>query len=441
MRGVVIAGTGSGVGKTSVAASLMLRLSRGMRVQPFKVGPDFIDPIYHALACGRPSKNLDSFMMGADMIKRVAGYSAQGSDLCVVEGVRGLFEGSSGTGDEGSTAEIAKILGLPVVLVVNASSLTRSAAAIVNGFASFDEGVRIAGVILNNVSGDQHERKLREAMDRYSRARVLGCVRRDGSKALEQRYLGLKALGCSDGSALEPLRGLTDSIDASEIREIAGEADVPDAPEPPYPEARFDGVRAAVPRDDAYCFYYSDNIECMRASGMKVEEFSPVAGDSLPDADVCYLGGGYPELFADRISENGDFLEGLRAMHGDGKRVVGECGGLMTMCSEIACASGERRPMAGIFDAEAKMTGIRHGPSYVVAESASGGSARAHEYHYSDVFLRRGYRFEYRLSRGAGIAGGMDGALSGNCVGTYMHQHALASDGWIGRMAGPSPRR
>ncbi|MDR3282905.1 MAG: hydrogenobyrinic acid a,c-diamide synthase (glutamine-hydrolyzing) [Candidatus Methanoplasma sp.] len=432
MGGVVISGTGSGVGKTSVAVSLMARLSERMRVQPFKVGPDFIDPAYHTAATGRNSRNIDSFLMSEESIRSLVGHASAGSDVCVVEGVRGLYEGSSGDSDSGSTAEIAKMLGFPVILVVDASSLNRSVAAIVNGFKTFDPSVDIAGAILNNVSGEQHERKLLEAMAAYTDVKVLGYIRKDSSKALQQRYLGLKTVRPSDKWGADMLKDLTSGIDTDTVMEIAGRApDIADEAPPPYRTADGAGLTAAVPVDDAFCFYYHDNLECMRESGIKVVEFSPVAGDRLPEADICYLGGGYPELFASEISANTDFMEGLKTACDDGRRVVGECGGLMAMCSQIVDASGNVHRMAGIFEAEAKMTDKRHGPSYVVAESSGGRAVKGHEYHYSDVLLHKSYPYRYELSRGTGIDSGRDGIVNRRSIGTYMHQHVLSSEKWI----------
>lgn len=437
MKGFVLAGTGSGVGKTSIATGLMSRLSKTMEVQAFKAGPDFIDPMYHSAATGRPSRNLDSFLMDDDTIRNLAGFASKGSDVCVVEGVRGLFEGFSGDGDMGSTAYIAKLLGLPVILVVDARSLTRSAAAIVNGFRSFDPSVRIAGVILNNVSGPQHAGKLETAFETYCPGvRVVGMIPKSPGKALEQRYLGLKTLKTFAEREITPLQELAEPIDIDAVMDIAEsvDSDLPD--QSPYFERRC-GLKAAVPIDDAFCFYYRENIECLQASGFDVRTFRPTDGDPLPDADLYYLGGGYPELYASRISENTDFLEGLRSEASDGKTVIGECGGLMSMCRSIEDKDGGIHRMAGIFDAEARMTGVRHGPTYVVAEAmpgnpAFGGTVRGHEYHYSDVFPAGDPSYGFDVKRGKGIADRKDGLIAGNCIGSYMHQHALSEKDWIG---------
>ncbi|MBQ4412112.1 MAG: hydrogenobyrinic acid a,c-diamide synthase (glutamine-hydrolyzing) [Candidatus Methanomethylophilus sp.] len=434
MKGFVIAGTGSGVGKTSIATGLMSALSKKYRVQAFKAGPDFIDPMYHRAATGRPSRNLDSFMMDDGRIRNLVGFASRDADLCIVEGVRGLYEGFSGDGDLGSTAYLAKILGLPVVLVVNAGSLTRSAAAVINGFRAFDPDVRIAGVILNKVSGGQHADKLDTVMSTYCRdVKLLGKIRKDPENTLEQRYLGLTTLNGYETGNIEPLERLVETVDLDMLVGIAESfpTELPTAS--PYVE-RSSGLKAAVPYDDAYCFLYRENIECLQASGVDVRFFRPTEGEPLPDADMAYLCGGYPELYAERISANRDFLEGLKQMSDEGRPILGECGGMMTLCSEMKVKSGGIYPMAGCFDAAADMVGKRHGPTYVIAEATESnplfrGTLRGHEYHYSEV-VPRGAEFCFEVKRGQGISGGMDGMLVKRTVGTYLHQHALSHEDW-----------
>ena len=437
MKGVVIAGTGSGAGKTSITTGLLSKLSRSMKVQAFKVGPDFIDPMYHSLATGRVARNLDTFLMSKDTVRNLVHHSSKDADLCIVEGVRGLYEGLSGTSDECSTAEMAKILGFPVILVVNARSLTRSAAAMINGFKSFDPEINIAGVIFNNVSGTQHERKLRAATERYTDVEIVGMVGRDKRNAIGERHLGLKTINENGRKDIEPLESMVSSVDTDRLMDIVETSEAPDI-ETRNPYAVHDcGLKAAVPMDDAYCFYYNENIECMRAAGMDVRTFSPVAGDSLPDADFYYIGGGYPELFLKEISENRDFLEGLRTASDDGKMILGECGGLMTMCSSIEDKTGIYR-MSGIFDAESRMCG-RHGPTYVIADTTSDNplfpkmTIRGHEFHYSEVVPRAGYRYGYLMSRGIGVDNKHDGLVRNRSLGSYVHQHALSVDDWLSR--------
>jgi len=432
MKGIVIAGTGSGVGKTSIATGLMRKLSRRMKVQGFKVGPDFIDPMYHRGATGRYSRNLDSFMMSKETVKNVALYSSKGADISIVEGVRGLFEGQSGKDNSGSTAEIAKLLGLPVVLVVDARSITRSAAAIVNGFRTYDEGIEIAGVILNNVSGMQHEDKLRDAMA-CSEIRVLGAIRRNAGLKIQERHLGLSTSGSFDKEVLDGMESVADEVDIDQLMDVCRSSH---ADEINCPYVRRDAdLTAAVPMDDAFCFYYRDNIECMMASGVGVEYFSPLKGDALPNADIYYLGGGYPELHMERLSENRDFMQGLRTACDDGKVIIGEGGGMLALCRSIK-SEGMHHKAAGIFDAEADMIGKRHGPSYVIARANKDcglfeGTVRGHEFHYSTVHPGPGCKFGFDVLRGSGLGGGKDGTVFKNAFGTYMHQHALSSKDWM----------
>ena len=436
MKGIVIAGTGSGVGKTSLTTGLISKISKRKRVQPFKVGPDFIDPLYHSIASGRLSRNLDSFMLEEGTISNLAEFASKDADISIVEGVRGLFEGFSATDDIGSTGHIARLLGLPVVLVVDSSSLTRSAAAIINGFKSFDDRINIAGVILNNVSGNQHQRKLEDVMERYVDLEVLGYVRKDKGSTLEQRYLGLKTMMSHEKDALESLEGLVESIDLDRVFDIAERFAKERDFESPYPDVDGRGIKVAIPRDEAYCFHYNDNVNCLRHTGIDVVEYSPLKGDQLPNADIHIIGGGYPELFAEEISENRDFLEGLKSEAGNGTSIVGECGGLMTLCNSIVDAKGAGHGMAGVFDATARMSGKRHGPTYVISNANANnpifsGSVKGHEYHYSEVELHSRYDFGFDMSRGEGIADSKDGAVFKNCIGSYMHQHGLSTDRWI----------
>lgn len=442
MKGVVIAGAGSGVGKTSITTGLISRLSKDMKVQAFKAGPDFIDPMYHTAASGRYSRNLDSFMMDDSTIKNLVGTVSQGADLCIIEGVRGLYEGLSGDSDVGSTAYLAKLLGFPVILVVDARSLNRSAAAIVNGFKAFDPDVNIAGVIFNKVSGRQHTDKLRTVMETYcSGTEVVGMIGKDESCTLEERYMGLRTVSQSTMENIPFLGDLVSSIDSDRLMDIAESNEV-HLPTGPLYAVRDSGVKVAMPMDESFCFYYRENIECLEASGAEAVVFKPTEGDSLPDADIYYLGGGYPELHAEELSRNRDFTDGLRNASDEGKVVMGECGGLMAMCNEIVDAGGASHRMSGIFDASAQMTGVRHGPTYVVADGTPGNplfpdaAVRAHEYHYSDVFPRGKADYGFRVSRGKGITGGMDGMYRKNSLGSYMHQHALSADDWAKGLIG-----
>lgn len=434
---VVIAGSGSGVGKTVITTGLMSRLSKGRKVQGYKVGPDFIDPMYHTAATGRPSRNLDSYFMERGALLNLFGWSSRDADLAVVEGVRGLYDGLTSTGDTGSTAEIAKFLQAPVMLVVNARSLAKSAAAHVLGFKMLDRTVNIAGVILNNVGGERHRQKAVEAVESLTGTEIVGTIERR-RESLPERHLGLMTLdGGQDARALlRDLEDLVAEIDVERILEIAGSAPEIELDKgSPYPNYDAQGVKVAVPRDRSFCFYYPENLESLEAAGAKLVFFRPTEGERLPDCDAVYMGGGYPEVHAELLEGNSDFLEGLRQMSEQGALVYGECGGLMVMCRSID-AFGRLNRMAGIFDARAVLTRDRQGLAYVRARGTAdnfifpGLDLRAHEFHYSRLEPIPSGPYGFSIQRGTGIGHSMDGIMVRRSMGTYMHQHALANPSW-----------
>ena len=436
MRRVVLAGSGSGVGKTSLAAGLMLRMK--CSVQPFKVGPDFIDPMFHALASGRPSRNLDSFMMDPDVMREQFRWACRDADLALIEGVRGLYDGLTSTGDTGSTAEIVKLLGAPVILVINARSLAKSAAAVALGFKQLDPGVNVAGVILNNVSGERHRRKATEAVEQLAKVPVLGAVER--GRSLPERHLGLVTVEEQGdlGALRSELSSMVEDIDLDMLMEISETAPPLEPRERPVLPSASCEVKVAVPRDRSFCFYYQENLESLEAAGAKMIYFRPTDGDRLPQADLYYLGGGYPEAHLDELSANRDFLEGLRTAAADGKAIYAECGGLMVLCSSIRC--GPAHDMAGVFPCAAELTGGRQGLSYVRAVGTEhnpffpGLEVRGHEFHYSRLTPEPPGPFGHRVQGGRGIDGTRDGLVRVKVLGCYMHQHALSRLDWGMRM-------
>lgn len=435
MRRLVIAGTASGVGKTSIATGLMSLLSRRMRVQAFKVGPDFIDPMFHTLATGRPSRNLDSFLMTSRTIRNAFGWACRDADLAIVEGVRGLYEGLEATGDTGSTADVAKKLGAPVILVVNARSLTRSAAAQVMGFRDFDPDVRIAGVILNQVRGERHRQKAITAVEESTGIPVIGAIER--GEGMPERHLGLVTVpDCTDPyHTLSRLEKMVSGVDTDALLEISEQGEEIYFPENcPFPESDCCGVRVGVPVDRSFCFYYPENLEAMKAAGCKLVYFKPTEGDSFPDADAYYLGGGYPEIHARELSENTDFLEGIRNASDEGKPVYGECGGLLVLTRAIRFG-GREYPMAGVFSCTSEIGDKREGLSYVEAEATASnfmfyGMVRGHEFHYSRLVSPPSGPYGYRLFRGRGIDGAHDGLIMNRTMGAFLHRHALSDMSW-----------
>ncbi len=442
MKAVLISGDRSGCGKTSISLALSSLLSRTMTVQTFKAGMDYIDPSYLTGVTGRPCRNLDSFVMSPQEVSGIFAHGCQGADFALVEGVRGLFEGAEALTDSGSTEAIARALDLPVVLVISARSITRSAAAIVKGFQAFSPDVKIRGVILNNVMGRKHADKAISAIEHYCGIPVIGAIPRMEEMELTMRHLGLVPYLESQGnsefeqriSRVTGLIGEHVSLDA--LSGIA--AEVPGLPEevPFFREEHVPDTRIAVARDEAFNFYYSDLFDVLPALGAEVVPFSPIR-DRLPDADGYIIGGGYPEFFLPDLESNTRMREAILERSQNGIPIYAECGGLMYLTKRIRLMAGwqghssERLyEMAGVFDGETRMP-ARRVVSYVEGESSAScplgaGTFKGHEFHYSDVCLAPGTRYAYKLTRGTGIEGMNDGAVSAETIGSYTHLHPVA---------------
>jgi cobyrinic acid a,c-diamide synthase len=390
---LVIAGTGSGVGKTTVATGLLATMhSRGLRPAGFKVGPDFIDPSYHALATGRPGRNLDAYLSGPDLIAPLFAHGARGADVAVIEGVMGLFDGASGRGELASTAHVAKLLRAPVVLVVDAGAMARSAAALVHGFATFDPEVRVAGVILNRVGSDWHEELLRDALAPL-RLPVLGAIRRRAGLATPERHLGLVPAAERLDQARRAIDTLAGTIaadcDLDALLALAGTAP-PLESEPWDPTARVRRAPTtpiAVARGRAFSFLYEENLELLRAAGAELVDVDPLADTALPRGTRgLYLGGGFPEVFGAELSQNWALRAEIAAFARVGGPVVAECGGLLYLCREL---DGHR--MCAVLKASAKMTdrltlGYRDATAALDSVLCPAGAAmRGHEFHYTTV--------------------------------------------------------
>ena len=426
---IVVAGTHSGAGKTTVASGLMAALARkGLRVAPFKVGPDFIDPSYHALATGRPGRNLDAFLSGPELIAPLFAHGSRGADVAVVEGVMGLFDGKSGAGEFASTAHVAKLLAAPVVLVVDASAMARSAAAVVHGYATFDPEVRVAGVILNRVGSSTHERMLCEAIAPLD-IPVLGVLRRDASIHTPDRHLGLVPAPERRDDALSALdaagEAVARSCDLDAILRLASSAGRLDA-EPWSPEVPEPGppARVAVAAGPSFSFLYEENLELLRGARAEVTFFDPTSNDDLPEGtDALYLGGGFPETYAEALAANEPLKQHVRRFAAEGKPIVAECGGLLYLVDEL---DGHR--MCGVLDAKAGMTdrltlGYREARSpHDSPLAAAGTRVRGHEFHYSAVEPGAGERPAWELE-----GRGPEGFVSGGVHASYLHLHWAAT--------------
>ncbi|WP_030346011.1 cobyrinate a,c-diamide synthase [Streptomyces californicus] len=437
---LVIAAPASNSGKTTVATGLMAAFAaRGLAVSPHKVGPDYIDPGYHALATGRPGRNLDAYMCGPELIAPLFAHGSAGCDLAVVEGVMGLYDGASGQGELASTAQVAKLLKAPVVLVVDASSQSRSVAALVHGFASWDPRVRIGGVILNKVASDRHEALLRDALDE-SGLPVLGVIRRAPQVATPSRHLGLVPVAERGAEAVDAVRAMGERVragcDLDALMALARTAPaLPDAPwEPAYAPAReasgpvADGPRpvVAVAGGAAFTFAYAEHAELLAAAGAEVVTFDPLRDEKLPAGTAgIVVGGGFPEVYAPELSANEPLRRAVTELARAGAPVAAECAGLLYLAREL-----DGKPMCGVLDAEARMSGrLTLGYRQAVAVSDSvlavaGTRMRGHEFH----------RTVLEPGAGSTPAWGMhqperrvEGYVERGVHASYLHTHWAAS--------------
>jgi len=438
-RGLVIAGTHSGCGKTSVALGLMAALAQsGLSVAPFKVGPDFIDPGHHEEVTGAISHNLDGWMMDRASNLGIFFRDAEGVDVAVVEGVMGLFDGYDGRTEAGSTAEMAKWLGLPVLLVVDARSMARSVGAVVLGFSRFDPDLRITGVVFNRVASPGHARYLRQAMEAVPEVPVLGTLPLDPGLTMPQRHLGLvtRHEHRLDASSKKRLASwLEANID---VRTLAAKLPPMDTSLRPDMGAQpdigqQDPVAIGVARDEALCFYYGQNLRLLEAHGARLVFFSPLRDRHLPQGlSGLYLGGGYPEVFAQELARNRSVLEELGAVCRQGMPVVAECGGFMILCRSLSDMGGRRHGMAGVFGLDCRMHRHRVALGYrevaLVRETVLGPAGqvlRGHEFHYSSVSRddAPGLENAYAATGRTGKAATCPGYVVNRCVGSYLHLH------------------
>ncbi|WP_415283444.1 cobyrinate a,c-diamide synthase [Candidatus Nitrososphaera sp. FF02] len=431
---IVVAGVTSGVGKTTVAVALMHALrKKGMAVQPFKVGPDFIDPSYHTFVTKRKSRNLDVWLMGRHGVIDCFVSACEGADIAVVEGVMGLFDGMSGRDNFASTAHVARMLGAPVLLVVDASKSARSIAAIALGFARFDRSIRIAGIILNNVASDRHAGYITEALAGRVRAPVVGIIKRNSEIRMEERHLGLVPAQELQAKKRRAVFGaakfVAEQLDVDRIIGMCARGPLAKSRAEHRPQKARTTIAVAL--DESFNFYYADNIDALRSAGARLVFFSPVNDDRLPEgAGGVILGGGFPEVLADRLEENRAMMKQVAKVAGAGMPLYGECGGLMYLTRSIKGYRGEKKAhmMAGVIDADTLMTS-RLTLNYTEADCAGPLFGRAnlhgHEFHYSAIEnIARDSRFAYDMKKGKGITGGKDGFVLGqNGLAAYMHLH------------------
>jgi cobyrinic acid a,c-diamide synthase len=413
----------TGSGKTTVTLGLLRALrNRGVRVQPFKVGPDFIDAGLHEIAAGEPSHNLDGWMLTRDTNERLFARACEGKDVAVIEGVMGLFDGLDGASERASTAEMAKWLDVPVILVIDAHGMARSAAAMVHGFRSLDPGLKVSGILFNRVAGENHYRILADAVRDVP---ILGWLPCEPSIEIPERNLGL--LTAKESIVAGRIRALGEfveryvSIDAVLSSALPLRFPPPVSIPAPVPRKK----RVALAHDKAFCFYYRANRAALEDAGAEIIEFSPLVDTQVPDADLLYLGGGYPELYRHTLEANVSMRESIRRFIESGKKFYAECGGLMYLAESI---DGAR--MVGIVPTQVTTTDrlVDFGYCEVMTRADSilgpaGTTARGQQFHYSRTSGPGGdgYRVRQRDREY------LEGFLFPNGVASYVHLHFLAN--------------
>ncbi len=432
-------------GKTTVTLGLCAALSaRGLAVQPFKKGPDYIDPSWLTEASGRACRTLDPFfLVSPEAVRRAFVKGAQGVDVSLVEGNHGLYDSLDDAGAS-STAAVARALQSPVILVVNAARMSRSVAALVRGYQTFEPDTNIAAIILNNVARPRHELKLRQALDLYCHLPVVGALPRQEALTIPDRHLGLVPRAEDDRlvPAIEACRRAAERhLDLEAILSLARE--VPPLPAPDQismtAPSSADGVRVriGIMRDRAFTFYYPENLEALIEAGAELEFIDALGDGSLPGVDALYIGGGFPEMFIEELSANQNLRQDIKRAVEAGLPVYAECGGLIYLARRIIW--GDRSAdMVGALPCEVELTDRPQGHGYVIAEAEAGHPflpagtvVRGHEFHNSRLVNWQGeLPTAYRLKRGNGLGGGRDGLIYRNLLASYTHLHAAGSPGW-----------
>ncbi|MBJ3814669.1 cobyrinate a,c-diamide synthase [Shimwellia pseudoproteus] len=444
----VLAGTSSGCGKTTLTLGLLCALAaRGLRVQPGKVGPDYLDTGWHQAISGVPSCNLDSFMLPESTLNALFRRRLMQADIAVIEGVMGLYDGYGSDPNYCSSAALAKQLGCPVVLVVDGKAVSTSIAATVLGFQQFDPALTIAGVIVNRVNSDTHYQLLKHAIEHYCRVPVLGRVPVQSGVALPSRHLGLVGAG-ERAVDLAPWRAfgqqLEHTLDIDRLLAMSALDTLPAGQMPPLPAPGLaDGLTLGLAQDAAFSFYYPDSLALLADAGISLVSFSPLHDRQIPDCDMLWFGGGYPELHADTLSANQPMRQAVQDAHRRGIPIYGECGGLMYLGQGLTDADGDYFAMVGVLDGESHMGDrlTRFGYCEATARqdtllAAAGESLRGHEFHYSDFTTPLPPQFDCLKTRDGSIQRRWQGGWQvGNTLGSYLHLHFAQRpamlNGWL----------
>ncbi|QOT01161.1 cobyrinate a,c-diamide synthase [Brevibacterium sp. JNUCC-42] len=446
---IVLGGTSSGAGKTTLSIGLMSALrKRGLHVQGFKVGPDYIDPTYHTAATGRVSRNLDTWMMSPEVMQEVFLRGSESADISLIEGVMGFYDGKDPLSNQGSTAEISLLLQAPVILVLDVKAMARSAAAIVKGFQALEPAVQIAGVIANRCGSANHFRLVKAAVEQMCDVPVVGYLPNDPALQVPERHLGL--IPAIERGEMEPwfdllAEKIEATVDLDLLLKLASGAPALAEPTekllvgPSNTSTDLSPVKLAVAKDEAFNFYYQENLELLEAYGAKLCYFSPLHGELPPiDADGLYIGGGFPEEFAERLSQWTKERQTLHSMIESGLPTFAECGGFMYLCQSITNRAGQKHEMVGVIPYEVEMQQKLAALGYreAVAERDSllllaGETARGHEFHYSKITEETIEHHAYEVKGMRGLK--KEGYAKGNLLAGYTHLHFASQPGMIKR--------
>ena len=436
---IVISACQGHLGKTTVSIGLCAAwVELGLVVQPFKKGADYIDPSWLTAAANRPCRNLDAFLMSEKTILLSFQRACQGADLALIEGVMGLYD-SFDTGGEGSTAWMARLLGAPVILLINASRMTRSVAAVITGYQHVEPDTWIAGVILNNVSLSGHKRKLVAAIERYCDIPVLGSIPSDNSLAISEQHLGLRPYRATKDatSIIEDVRdSIRTYVDVDEILAIARKSKAQRMSIPSDPQRKTPLVQIGVMLDKAFNFYYPENLEALRQAGANLVFIDSLQDQRLPHVDGIYIGGGFPELFPKELEANRGLRQDVAQAIEDGLPVYAECAGLMYLCRGIRW-HGEWYEMVGVIPSEVEICPQSQGHGYVVAEVTRenpwlplGLTVRGHQFHHSHLSNPDALEFAYHMKRRREHDPEVDGIVYKNLFAAYTHLHAFSVPQW-----------
>jgi len=466
MNRLLISAAHKSSGKTTLSIGLCAALrARGLVVQPFKKGPDFIDPMWLSLAAGRDCHNLDFYLMGHDEIRRTFAERSRGADVAIIEGNKGLYDGLSLDGSN-SNAALAALLNTPVVLVIDARGMTRGIAPLILGYQAFDRDVKIAGVILNQLGGSRHEAKLRAVIEHYTNVRVLGAVHYDERLGIVERHLGLVPSNEAAGarSRIDAIgEQVANSVNLDYLMAVAAQAPALPAvtPIPAPPRLKGDGnsIRLGVARDAAFTFYYPGDLEALRAAGAELVYIDTLKDPALPPVDALLIGGGFPEVFMQQLEANASLRRDIHQAIEGGMPAYAECGGLMYLSRSLSW-DGKRCEMVGVIPGDTVMHKRPMGRGYVLLRNTGKGlwpqppnapaEVRAHEFHYSSLEnLSPGLEYAYEVLRGTGIDGKHDGIVYKNLLGCYTHLRDLEDNHWAERFVnfvraqrlGASPRQ